>query len=453
MEINKHTDTEAQATNAHRRRAKSDDDTRLLRRSIGYPGDEYMNKRNAKKRWSVSRGSEDIGVIPLEKLHEIHGAGEAMRTERGLMEERRMDEERALIINKGIEQMMQINPGITENGACKYIMEIAQKMLEQTKTRDADTQNAQASAVTYTSETGETRTSVVASQGLKTRKTAGKDCQGPPRVETTETDRNPIQARYIGDDEEGEHAGEAMSEQEMSTQDMYEMDWSSVQTDSRREEARNSVGTPMITDDGHERQRAPSQYEKEAMDTVVWNIQHHASIIPSNEPTWTHINVPLKVERDRAAAEAFSVFRDMHEKVSETATEWGMDALGNMVGAIAGGLMEADCDEIRTLCEDEEHLIRRIQEIAPTVDREDYNTELTDALGRLKHHLLEVRRAPHHIRGKGSNLIPQGSNTCSQTQELGGTNNGKDDAPWDHRATGTVGLRCIVEDAYHETDD
>jgi len=219
-----------------------------------------------------------------------------------------------------------------------------------------------------------------------------------------ETNRDPIQTQYIGDEEDREQDEEFGSEQGMSTRDIYEMDWSSVQTDGRRGEARVSIRASRNTDDTSEKQRTPSQYEKDAIDTLMWNIQHHANIIPSNEPTWSHINVPLKVERNRAAAEAFAVFHDVHERVSKTVNEWGMGELGNMVGAIAGGLMEADQDEISTLCEDEEHLIRRIQEIAPTIDRTDYRTELTDALGRLKHHLWKFEERPITTEEKGAIL-------------------------------------------------
>jgi len=134
-------------------------------------------------------------------------------------------------------------------------------------------------------------------------------------------------------------------ERDMPTQEIYEIDWDTIQPgsgiDRNMGETKNSDEASIFTaggrdtDSAQEGRKPRTKYERGAINIL-------------------HINIPLRIERDRAAAEAFSMPHDAHERVSEAAAEWGLDALGSAIGAIAGGLMEADNGEIRVLCEDED---------------------------------------------------------------------------------------------------
>jgi len=88
------------------------------------------------------------------------------------------------------------------------------------------------------------------------------------------------------------------------------------------------------------------------------------------------------------------VLHDIQEHVATIATDFGLDERGSMIGTIAGGLMEADNDEIRILCDDEEYLTRRIQEIAPSISRDDYSDECTEAHEDVRHHMWKHVNRP-----------------------------------------------------------
>lgn len=89
-----------------------------------------MDRRSARRRWSSANDKD----IPVDKLNEIHMAGGVMYKERERRkleeEERRKDRKRTAIINRGVEQMVQINPGITETEARERLLAAAQRMIE-----------------------------------------------------------------------------------------------------------------------------------------------------------------------------------------------------------------------------------------------------------------------------------------------------------------------------------